>query len=71
MMTPGLPAKKLARFHVLWLQSEDDILVVCLVPIIALPAALVGAAVLPGEDTPLMVQHIVRSFDPCMAGTVH
>ncbi|MDJ0820986.1 MAG: nickel-dependent hydrogenase large subunit [Paracoccaceae bacterium] len=34
-------------------------------------AALVGAPVLPGEDTPLSVQHIVRSFDPCMVCTVH
>ncbi|MDY7577054.1 nickel-dependent hydrogenase large subunit [Herbaspirillum sp. RTI4] len=37
----------------------------------ALEAALVGAAVLPGEDTPVSVQHIVRSFDPCMVCTVH
>ncbi|WP_035715525.1 nickel-dependent hydrogenase large subunit [Azorhizobium doebereinerae] len=36
-----------------------------------LEAALVGAAVLPGETTPLSVQHIVRSFDPCMVCTVH
>ncbi|MBT9384214.1 nickel-dependent hydrogenase large subunit [Pseudooceanicola sp. CBS1P-1] len=34
-------------------------------------AALVGAEVRPGEETPLSVQHIVRSFDPCMACTVH
>ncbi|WP_095590909.1 nickel-dependent hydrogenase large subunit [Actibacterium ureilyticum] len=34
-------------------------------------AALVGAAVQPGEQTPLSVQHIVRSFDPCMVCTVH
>jgi len=34
-------------------------------------AALVGAAVGAGEDTPLSVQHIVRSFDPCMVCTVH
>ena len=34
-------------------------------------AALVGAPVLPGEETPLSVQHIVRSFDPCMVCTVH
>lgn len=34
-------------------------------------AALVGAAVQEGEDTPLSVQHIVRSFDPCMVCTVH
>lgn len=34
-------------------------------------AALVGAAVQDGEETPLSVQHIVRSFDPCMVCTVH
>lgn len=34
-------------------------------------AALVGAVVQEGEDTPLTVQHIVRSFDPCMVCTVH
>lgn len=34
-------------------------------------AALVGAEVRDGEDTPLSVQHIVRSFDPCMVCTVH
>lgn len=34
-------------------------------------AALVGAEVIPGEETPLSVQHIVRSFDPCMVCTVH
>ncbi|WP_428523475.1 nickel-dependent hydrogenase large subunit [Roseibium sp.] len=34
-------------------------------------AALVGAPVGEGEDTPLSVQHIVRSFDPCMVCTVH
>ncbi len=34
-------------------------------------AALVGAPVAAGEDTPLSVQHIVRSFDPCMVCTVH
>ncbi|WP_299629181.1 nickel-dependent hydrogenase large subunit [uncultured Tateyamaria sp.] len=34
-------------------------------------AALVGAAVGDSEDTPLSVQHIVRSFDPCMVCTVH
>jgi hydrogenase large subunit len=33
--------------------------------------ALVGAPVRPGETTPLSVQHIVRSFDPCMVCTVH
>ncbi|GAA5066609.1 nickel-dependent hydrogenase large subunit [Roseibacterium beibuensis] len=34
-------------------------------------AALVGARVDGGEETPLTVQHIVRSFDPCMVCTVH
>lgn len=34
-------------------------------------AALVGAPVGEGEDTPISVQHIVRSFDPCMVCTVH
>lgn len=34
-------------------------------------AALVGAPVGSEEDTPLAVQHIVRSFDPCMVCTVH
>lgn len=37
----------------------------------ALEQALVGAPVLPGETTPVAVQHIVRSFDPCMVCTVH
>lgn len=37
----------------------------------ALEQALVGAPVAPGEKTPLAVQHIVRSFDPCMVCTVH
>ncbi|MDD5330960.1 MAG: nickel-dependent hydrogenase large subunit [Sulfuricella sp.] len=37
----------------------------------ALEQALVGAPVLPGEDTPVAVQHVVRSFDPCMVCTVH
>lgn len=37
----------------------------------ALEAALVGALVRDGEDTPVAVQHIVRSFDPCMVCTVH
>jgi len=37
----------------------------------ALESALVGAPVGPDEDTPLAVQHIVRSFDPCMVCTVH
>lgn len=34
-------------------------------------AALVGAPVAEDEETPLSVQHIVRSFDPCMVCTVH
>ncbi|MGO8953455.1 MAG: nickel-dependent hydrogenase large subunit [Rhodomicrobium sp.] len=33
--------------------------------------ALVGAPVRNGESTPVAVQHIVRSFDPCMVCTVH
>jgi len=33
--------------------------------------ALVGAAVRKGETSPIAVQHIVRSFDPCMVCTVH
>jgi hydrogenase large subunit len=37
----------------------------------ALEAALVGAPVAEGESTPASVQHIVRSFDPCMVCTVH
>ncbi|MEY8690238.1 MAG: nickel-dependent hydrogenase large subunit, partial [Leptothrix sp. (in: b-proteobacteria)] len=37
----------------------------------ALEAALEGAPVQPGETTPIAVQHIVRSFDPCMVCTVH
>jgi len=36
-----------------------------------LEAALVGAPVAEGEETPVSVQHIVRSFDPCMVCTVH
>lgn len=36
-----------------------------------LEAALVGAPVSEGETTPIAVQHIVRSFDPCMVCTVH
>jgi len=36
-----------------------------------LEAALVGAPVAEGEQTPLSVQHIVRSYDPCMVCTVH
>jgi hydrogenase large subunit len=34
-------------------------------------AALEGAVVGDAEDTPLSVQHIVRSFDPCMVCTGH
>ena len=37
----------------------------------ALEQALQGAQVLPGEKSPVAVQHIVRSFDPCMVCTVH
>lgn len=36
-----------------------------------LEAALQGAPVADDETTPLSVQHIVRSFDPCMVCTVH
>ncbi len=36
-----------------------------------LEQALVGAPVRTGETEPLAVQHIVRSFDPCMVCTVH
>lgn len=36
-----------------------------------LEAALEGTPVLPGETTPVAVQHVVRSFDPCMVCTVH
>ncbi len=37
----------------------------------ALEQALVGAPVRSGEKDPIAVQHIVRSFDPCMVCTVH
>jgi hydrogenase large subunit len=37
----------------------------------ALEAALVGASVAAGDASPVTVQHIVRSFDPCMVCTVH
>ena len=37
----------------------------------ALEQALLGAPIREGEDTPASVQHIVRSFDPCMVCTVH
>ena len=36
-----------------------------------LERALVGAPVRDGEETPVAVQHVVRSFDPCMVCTVH
>lgn len=36
-----------------------------------LEQALVGAPVRDGEADPISVQHIVRSFDPCMVCTVH
>ncbi len=37
----------------------------------ALEQALAGAPVREGEKDPVAVQHIVRSFDPCMVCTVH
>ncbi len=37
----------------------------------ALEQALQGTAVGAGETDPVAVQHIVRSFDPCMVCTVH
>ncbi len=37
----------------------------------ALEQALIGAPVRSGEEDPVAVQHIVRSFDPCMVCTVH
>lgn len=37
----------------------------------ALEQALVDAPVREGEQEPVSVQHIVRSFDPCMVCTVH
>lgn len=37
----------------------------------SLEQALIGAPVRPGEKDPVAVQHIVRSFDPCMVCTVH
>ena len=37
----------------------------------ALEQALVGTPVADGERTPVAVQHVVRSFDPCMVCTVH
>ena len=37
----------------------------------ALEQALVGTPVQTDETTPVAVQHVVRSFDPCMVCTVH
>jgi uptake hydrogenase large subunit len=37
----------------------------------ALEQAVRGARLRPGEEEPVAVQHIVRSFDPCMVCTVH
>jgi len=37
----------------------------------ALELALLGAPVREGETAPVSIQHIVRSFDPCMVCTVH
>ncbi len=37
----------------------------------ALEQALVGTPVRPDETTPVAVQQVVRSFDPCMVCTVH
>ena len=37
----------------------------------ALEQALVGLPVGEGETAPMLVQHVVRSFDPCMVCTVH
>lgn len=37
----------------------------------ALEQALVGAPLRSGESEPVSVQHIVRSFDPCLVCTVH
>ncbi len=37
----------------------------------ALEQALVGAPVSAGEREPVSVQHVVRSFDPCLVCTVH
>jgi hydrogenase large subunit len=36
-----------------------------------LEQALKGARLREGEQDPVSVQHIVRSFDPCMVCTVH
>ncbi len=37
----------------------------------ALEQALVGLPVEPDDPMPVVVQHVVRSFDPCMVCTVH
>jgi hydrogenase large subunit len=37
----------------------------------AVEQALVGTPVEPGAGAPVAVQHVVRSFDPCMVCTVH
>ena len=37
----------------------------------ALEQALAGTPIRKGETEPVAVQHVVRSFDPCMACTVH
>jgi len=37
----------------------------------ALEQALAGTPVEPGAGMPLAVQHVIRSFDPCMVCTVH
>ncbi|MFO1318249.1 MAG: nickel-dependent hydrogenase large subunit [Burkholderiales bacterium] len=37
----------------------------------ALEQALVGTPVPPDDPVPVAVQHVVRSFDPCMVCTVH
>jgi hydrogenase large subunit len=36
-----------------------------------LETALAGLPVPPGDSNPVAVQHVVRSFDPCMVCTVH
>jgi hydrogenase large subunit len=37
----------------------------------AVELALEGTPVANGDESAVMVQHVVRSFDPCMACTVH
>jgi hydrogenase large subunit len=37
----------------------------------ALEQALAGLPITAGDDNPVAVQHVVRSFDPCMVCTVH